>query len=621
MTRTLFSNALVFDGTGHSPIHTDIEVDDGHIVRMGRSLSPQHPDTHVIDCTGQWLMPGLLDIHTHLDLEVEIAPELPEVVRHGTTTVVMSNCSLGVAYGNQRRNGEDPIVDCFARVENVPKHVLSAVAQACTWTTSADYLSHFEGMALGPNVVPLIPHSMLRIEVMGLNASVQRDPTADELKRMEQLLEQGMQEGYAGFSTDGLPFHFLANQPNTRKKIPTQFASFSELKRLTQIVRKHNRVWQATPPKDNPLKTARLFLLTSGLLYGKALKTTATAAIDLFTNKGVAKLGLLLSAILNSRLLRGHFRFQALSAQFRLWADGVITPVAEEIPELRVLNELELDDVQGRLKLLNDPAWIKAFRTMWFKGKSGWNLANLMRILNREHNVLNRRLDDMRIADCPLPEWKGWTLEQAWKQVQSWQARRLSPASVSEAEAAVLNSFPSPTRDDAEFFLHLLRHWDLAFRWETVVANRNPAVLKKLLFHPQTLPGFNDSGAHLTNLAFYDGNLRTLKIAQTDGLLVVSQAVHRLTQAPAQFFGLNVGVLAPGAQADLCVINPEALQRWDPESTYAMVYRDAFQCKQVVNRPEGVVTHVMIGGKLGWSEGQYTPVYGREPMGRLLKAA
>ena len=116
-----------------------------------------------------------------------------EAVRHGTTTVVMSNCSLGVAYGNQRRNGEDPIVDCFARVENVPKHVLSAVAQACTWTTSADYLSHFEGMALGPNVVPLIPHSMLRIEVMGLNASVQRDPTADELKRMEQLLEQGMQ--------------------------------------------------------------------------------------------------------------------------------------------------------------------------------------------------------------------------------------------------------------------------------------------------------------------------------------------------------------------------------------------------------------------------------------------
>jgi len=65
---------------------------------------------------------------------------------HGTTTVVMSNCSLGVAYGNQRRNGDDPIVDCFARVENVPKHVLRKVGPRCTVNDSADYWSHFDSL-------------------------------------------------------------------------------------------------------------------------------------------------------------------------------------------------------------------------------------------------------------------------------------------------------------------------------------------------------------------------------------------------------------------------------------------------------------------------------------------
>jgi N-acyl-D-aspartate/D-glutamate deacylase len=35
-----------------------------------------------------------------------------------------------------------------------------------------------------------------------------------------------------------------------------------------------------------------------------------------------------------------------------------------------------------------------------------------------------------------------------------------------------------------------------------------------LLLHPQALPGFNDSGAHITNMAFFDGNLMSLKLAQ-----------------------------------------------------------------------------------------------------------
>jgi len=130
---------------------------------------------------------------------------------------------LGLAFGAQRQDGKDPIVDCFARVENIPKHVLKAVADKVTWNTSDAYLEHLDGLNLGPNIVPMIPYSMLRIEAMGLDASVTRDPDKSELEKMDQLLEKGMAEGYVGFSTDSLPFHYLANDPNADKRIPAQY--------------------------------------------------------------------------------------------------------------------------------------------------------------------------------------------------------------------------------------------------------------------------------------------------------------------------------------------------------------------------------------------------------------
>ncbi|HEY1075771.1 MAG TPA: amidohydrolase family protein [Fontimonas sp.] len=612
----LFHNALMFDGSGEMPRQVDVAVSNGRIAAIGADLS-RGEAAQLVDAQGRWLMPGLLDIHTHFDLEVEIEPQLPEAVRHGTTTVVVANCSLGLAYGAQRRDGADPIVDCFARVENVPKPVLRKVADKVDWNDSAAYLRHFERLPLGPNIVPMIPHSMLRIEVMGMQASVTRNPTEAELVQMEALVDKGMREGYVGFSTDALPFHFLANAPNTHKQIPTQFAPFPELKRLTGVVRRWNRVWQATPPKDDKLAIFRNFLLTSARLYGKTLKVTAVAAIDITTNRMLVRLGLLLSRMLNSKFLGGHFRFQALSAPFKTWSDGVVTPLAEEVPVLRRLNECDLDDAAARAKIMADPAWQADFRRMWMRGKHGWNLARLKRWLRMDDNVLTRDLRDMTIDRCPVSVWGNETMQSVYERLQRWQAGDASAARTNDEHEAFA-SFPRPAGDDCDFFLHLLRRYDTGLRWWTVTANRDPAKTKELLFNPRLLPGFNDSGAHLTNMAYYDGNLRMLKFAQEDGLERVARAVQRLTAEPADFFGLDVGRLVAGAQADLVLVDPQALQRYNPDASVDYIYREAFAHHQLVNRPQGVVALVMIGGKIAWQDGGYTPVYGRERLGRVL---
>ncbi|MCM2310391.1 MAG: amidohydrolase family protein, partial [Steroidobacteraceae bacterium] len=343
----LITNAVVFDGTGAAPRQEDIAVTGGRIAARGPTLDPLRAE-RVIDAAGHWLTPGLLDIHTHLDLEVELAPGLPESVRHGTTTVVVGNCSLGTAFGAQRRHGEDPILDCFARVENIPKSVLRKVVDRIDWHDTAGYLRHLAQLPLGPNVVPLLPHSMLRIEVMGTAAAVSREPTADELGRMRTLLNEAMRQGYAGFSTDAIPFHYLSNAPHTDKRVPTQYASRSELRQLLDVVRQHDRVWQCTPDAANRVATLLRFFFTSGRLFGRPLKTSALTAVDLTHERCTWKLFPLIAGLLNSRLVDGRFHFQVLATPFRMYAEGMICPIFEEFESSRQLMACDLEDVDAR---------------------------------------------------------------------------------------------------------------------------------------------------------------------------------------------------------------------------------------------------------------------------------
>ena len=199
------------------------------------------------------------------------------------------------------------------------------------WYNSGDYLDHFADITLGPNVGAFIPHSMLRVEAMGLKNSISREPTEGEMTRMEQLLEQGMAQGYLGMSTDGLPFHYLASEPHTDKRIPTQFASFGEMKRLLAIVREHDRVWQTTPILENRLQAFRYFLLTSGRLFGKTLKTSALSVVRLVLAPKASRAFLGFEALANIRLLNGDIHFLALGTNFRIFSDGIVSTLFEEL--------------------------------------------------------------------------------------------------------------------------------------------------------------------------------------------------------------------------------------------------------------------------------------------------
>jgi N-acyl-D-aspartate/D-glutamate deacylase len=613
----LITGAQVFDGEGLPGRIEDIAIAGDRVVARGADL-PRNATVRCVDATGRWLLPGMLDIHTHLDLEVEVAPALDEVVRHGTTTVVVGNCSLGTCFGPQETEGQEPIVDCFTRVENIPKAVLRKCAKAMTWDNPEDYLTHFEGLNLGPNIAAFVPHSMLRIEVMGLDASISRAPTELELKKMEQILEGAMQLGYLGLSTDGLPFHYLSNDPHTEKRIPTQFASFKELRRLLKVVRKHDRVWQTTPIIENRLKALLYFTLTSGRLFGKPLKTSALSAMQMTAAPNASKLFLGVAKLLNSKFFDGRLHFQALGTNFRVWSDGIVSPLFEELSSTAELISLEYDDYEGRQRLMNDADWVARFRKEWRHGRTGGDFASWKAKRGLPDSLVIREPEKLIFDGAPCSEWDGESFADVMTRAQRFKSGDTCAAR-SEDERDCFDRIALELRDDADFALHMLRTYDKGFRFYADVANAENNATLEFLLHENTLPGFNDSGAHITNMAFFDSNLMSLKLAKEQGEGVVAQVVRRLTKDPAEVFGIDAGTLEIGARADMVIINPDALDGWEPDQTRVLEYREIFEHQQMVNRPEGIVEAVYVAGQHAW-DGLLgaTDTLGQQPLGRYL---
>lgn len=252
-------------------------------------------------------------------------------------------------------------------------------------------------------------------------------------------------------------------------------------------------------------------------------------------------------------------------------------------------------------------------------GKTGFNLARLRRILKAEDFALDRDLRSMFIERCPVKSWEGDSFQAVLDKLLSYQGGSLQGLAVDEIDA--FDGDFAWVKDEADLILQMLRSFDTELTWNTTTANRDPKRVRELIMDPILLPGFNDSGAHLTNMAFYDVNLRSLKLAAQGGDADVSYMVKRLTKDPADIFGVKAGTIYVGDAADLILIDPDKLMAHDGEACVQRRYREEFNHEQLVNRPEGVVTSVVIGGKLAWQNDEPTEFLGKEAFGRLLKRA
>ena len=72
----LIENVTLIDGTGRAPVAgASVLIDDDTIVRISRSALRPPAGTRRIDGNGKYLIPGLMDMHIHLEGSVEVSPE------------------------------------------------------------------------------------------------------------------------------------------------------------------------------------------------------------------------------------------------------------------------------------------------------------------------------------------------------------------------------------------------------------------------------------------------------------------------------------------------------------------------------------------------------------------
>ena len=61
----LIKNANIYDGEGNELLQTDLLIKDRKIEAIGKDL-PVTNDFEVIDASGKWVTPGIIDIHSHM---------------------------------------------------------------------------------------------------------------------------------------------------------------------------------------------------------------------------------------------------------------------------------------------------------------------------------------------------------------------------------------------------------------------------------------------------------------------------------------------------------------------------------------------------------------------------
>lgn len=570
---------LVFDGLGHEPRRADVLVRGGTIEAVVDPGTTLPAEAQPIDATDAWVTPGFVDLHTHYDAEVELAPALGESIRHGVTTIMLGSCGLSLAVG-------DPtdLADMFCRVEGIPRATVEPLLQRLKdWDTPAQYLDHLAGLPLGPNVCNLLGHSTIRAHAMGLGRSLDEHvrPTAEEMGRMERLVEDSLDAGYLGLSINTLPWDKMDGDEYRSRPTPSVYGTWKEYRRLAKILRRRGRVFQGVPNLRTKLNIALFLLESAGVFVRRPLKTTLIALIDAKSSRSAAVLAAVATRLTNV-LLRGDVRFQALPNVFDLWTDGMEVPVLEEVAAGTEALHLRTDE--ARAQLLRDPEYRRRFKRQW----ASWVFGK----------AYHRDLHQTEIVDAP--------------------DRTL----VGKSFGAVADERGIEAVDA---YLDLVAEHGNALRWYTVVGNDRPARLRWILQRPDILVGFSDAGAHLRNMAYYNFPLRLLKQvveAQRAGtpFMTVARAVQRLTSEIAEWMGIEAGTLRPGDRADVAVIDPAGLT--DEVDRIVEAPMPGFSdLRRLVRRNDAAVRAVLVGGRLAYTPASFAEGLGRDRgYGTLLRA-
>ena len=550
------TGGMIVDGTGKPGFVGDLGIKDGKVVAMGKADGPA---TTTIDATGKIVSPGFVDVHTHYDAQILWDRMLSISPWHGVTTTVIGNCGFGVA--PTKAIHRKLILQTLEKVEGMSLDALHAgLGEVWPFETFPQYLDALEKRGSAINVAALFGHTPLRMYVMG-EESTERAATQDEIKSMKKLMREAMDAGAIGFGTSVSVSH----NGYAGKPVPSRQATVDEMDQLVSVMGELKRgLMQITIGREFSTR----HMAEVSRKYG--VPVTWTALLSYLYGPGGHRKQLDLAAEQrkSGAMVIPQVSCRPLNFEFT-FAEPFIFDV------MKFMNELAVADAKApgtRRRAYADPAWREKLRS-------------------EVTPLFQRWWDRVVIAWAP-----------SHKELEEMPLA---------AAAAKLG------KDPVDLALDIALANDLQARFRMAVMNFDEKEVAELITDPNTIIALSDAGAHASQLcdACYSTYLLGHWVRDRK-VFTLEEAVHNLTQRPAEMFGItDRGVLAEGRPADVVVFDPKTVGPGPLKRVYDM----PAGADRLVSQASGIDA-VIVNGELIRRDNKDVFAANDKLPGRLLRS-
>jgi len=208
-------NGHIIDGTGSPWYSGQIGIRAGRIAAIGNLENDPRKQsrTRIIDAKGMVVAPGFIDMLGQSEMTMLVDPRLPSKIYQGITTEVTGE-----------GNSAGPVNAAILAADRASYQHLKIVPD---WTTLGGYFARIERQGMGINLASYVGATTVRRMVLG-DSDVQ--PTPEQLKAMQALVDQAMREGAVGLST-------------ALQYAPAPYAKTDELIALASVAGKYGGIY------------------------------------------------------------------------------------------------------------------------------------------------------------------------------------------------------------------------------------------------------------------------------------------------------------------------------------------------------------------------------------------
>jgi N-acyl-D-amino-acid deacylase len=503
----------IFDGTGAAPFVGDVAIMDGKIIAVGDFAGRGREE---IDAEGKMVTPGFIDVHTHYDGQLIWSSQMSPSSSHGVTTVVTGNC--GVGFAPCRPADHTRLIKLLEGVEDMPEVVL-AEGLTWDWETFPDFVEALKRRPHDIDFAVQLPHSALRMYVMGERAVDKEVATEADMAEMRKIAREAIEAGAIGLGTSRNIFHTTLDGA----VIPTAHSPEAELKAIAQgMAEAGGGVIQSILNIEHPKPDLEMFHRVACETQSPLSFSLFQASFDKDDWKDILKT---VSAANRTNGPRVTAQVFARPVGVLLGLDGSYNPFSAHPTYVRIA-DLPLEEKVAEMRKPQVRAAILAEEPQ-ARGMIFFSIA--------------RRFDTI----YPLGASPNYEPDPNDSVAAQAEARGLTP--------------------DEVVYDMLLEDEGHALLLQTAANYENKTLddVHTMLTHPNTVPALGDGGAHYGMIC--DSTYTTFMLAywgrdRKSARIALPEIVRSMTSKAAAMLGINDrGRLAVGQKADVNVIDFDKL--------------------------------------------------------------